>query len=82
MTEEPSSFANEQPGKRFFPLPTTTKVLIVLCEIASIPSGTLSTWVLPRAAADKSEDEAIELDARVLARECLKAVGKEMGVRQ
>ncbi|KAF8198188.1 hypothetical protein K438DRAFT_1823993 [Mycena galopus ATCC 62051] len=99
MSEKPSSFAVEQPAidaslspslliadavKRssiahlfyFYP---------VLCEIASIPRKTPSTWVLPRAAADKgpsSEDEAIELDARVLARECLKEVGKEMGVRQ
>ncbi|KAJ7664366.1 hypothetical protein DFH06DRAFT_322458 [Mycena polygramma] len=98
LSEEPSSFAVEQPAidaslspshliadavKRssvahlfhFYP---------VLCEIASIPRKTPSTWVLPRAAGRSSsseDDEAIELDARVLARECLKEVGREMGVR-
>ncbi|KAF7333497.1 Protein MON2 [Mycena venus] len=97
MSEEPSSFAVEQPAvdaslspplliadavKRssiahlfhFYP---------VLCEIASIPRKTPSTWVLARAGDKGSSsegEEAVELDARVLARECLKEVGREMGV--
>ncbi|KAJ7242359.1 hypothetical protein B0H12DRAFT_1132442 [Mycena haematopus] len=99
MSEQPSSFAVEQPA---IDASLSPSLLIadavkrssiahlfhfypVLCEIASIPRKTPSTWVLQRAAADKgssSEDEAIELDARILARECLKEVGKEMGVRQ
>ncbi|KAF7340848.1 Protein MON2 [Mycena sanguinolenta] len=99
MSEEPSSFAVEQPA---IDASLSPSLLIadavkrssiahlfhfypVLCEIASTPRKTPSTWVLPRPAADKassSGDEAIELDARVLARECLKEVGKEMGVRQ
>ncbi|KAJ7102802.1 hypothetical protein C8R44DRAFT_682224 [Mycena epipterygia] len=97
LSEQPSAFAVEQPAidaslspslliadavKRssvahlfhFYP---------VLCEIASIPRKTPSSWVLTRAA-DKSSSEGVEateLDARVLARECLKEVGREMGVR-
>jgi hypothetical protein len=54
----------------------------VLCEIASIPRKTPSSWVLSRAADALGSDEAMELDARVLARECLKEVGREMGVRR
>ncbi|KAJ6632164.1 hypothetical protein B0H10DRAFT_1976381 [Mycena sp. CBHHK59/15] len=99
VSEQPSTYAVEQPSidaslspslliadavKRssvahlfhFYP---------VLCEIASIPRKTPSSWVLSRAAdasASLGDGEAIELDARVLARECLKEVGKEMGVRQ
>lgn len=46
----------------------------VICEIASIPRRTPSTWVMLQ------NGEAEELDARVLARHCLKEVGKEMGV--
>ncbi|KAJ6510816.1 hypothetical protein C8R45DRAFT_1207663 [Mycena sanguinolenta] len=99
LSEEPSSFAVEQPA---IDASLSPSLLIadavkrssiahlfhfypVLCEIASTPRKTPSTWVLPRPTADKgssSGDEAIELDARVLARECLKEVGKEMGVRQ
>lgn len=54
----------------------------MLCEIASIPRRTPSTWVLARAGeGDKMEgDDATELDARTLARECLKEAGREMGV--
>jgi len=99
LSEQPTTFAVEQPAidaslspslliadavKRssvahlfhFYP---------VLCEIASIPRKTPSSWVLSRVP-DKSSspdgDEATELDARVLARECLKEVGREMGVLQ
>ncbi|KAJ7842842.1 hypothetical protein B0H14DRAFT_3868774 [Mycena olivaceomarginata] len=99
MSEEPSSFAVEQPA---IDASLSPSLLIadavkrssiahlfhfypVLCEIASTPRKTPSTWVLPRAADKDSSSEgaeAIELDARVLARECLKEVGKEMGVRQ
>lgn len=70
----------------------------VLCEIASIPRKTPSGWFLaspshrlaakgdngnttPLGTLEQSE-QAIELDARVLARACLKEVGKEMGVSQ
>lgn len=70
----------------------------VLCEIASIPRKTPSTWVITNTAqgsplrtefsrdsvvtngGEGSVDQAVQLDARVLARECLKEVGKEMGV--
>ncbi|KAK7039339.1 protein MON2 [Favolaschia claudopus] len=99
VSEEPSTFAVEQPAvdtslspslliadavKRssiahlfhFYP---------VLCEIASIPRKAPSTWVL-QGVVDKvspsQADNTIELDARVLARDCLKEVGKEMGVLQ
>ncbi|KAK7030884.1 Endocytosis and vacuole integrity protein [Paramarasmius palmivorus] len=47
----------------------------VLCEIASIPRKTPTTWtVVPET------DGAARIDARSLAKECLKVVGKEMGV--
>ncbi|KAJ7187153.1 hypothetical protein C8R46DRAFT_1172029 [Mycena filopes] len=55
----------------------------VLCEIASIPRKTPSSWVLARTGGRTSSPdsgEVTELDARVLARECLKEVGREMGV--
>ncbi|KAJ7226681.1 hypothetical protein GGX14DRAFT_692973 [Mycena pura] len=98
ISEQPSAFAVEQPAidaslspallvadavKRssvahlfhFYP---------VLCEIASIPRRTPSTWVLsPRAGEGdtmEGDDDATELDARTLARACLKEVGREMGV--
>ncbi|KAJ7597649.1 guanine nucleotide exchange factor in Golgi transport N-terminal-domain-containing protein [Mycena floridula] len=45
-----------------------------LCEIASIPRRAPSSWVQEKGA------EPVELDARVLARRCLKEVGREMGV--
>ncbi|KAJ7911535.1 hypothetical protein B0H13DRAFT_2009133, partial [Mycena leptocephala] len=96
LSEEPSSFAVEQPA---IDASLSPSLLIadavkrssvahlfhfypVLCEIASIPRKTPSTWVLSRTADKNSSegDEAIELDARVLARECLKEVGREMGV--
>ncbi|KAJ7123851.1 hypothetical protein C8R43DRAFT_1098976 [Mycena crocata] len=99
MSEQPSTSAVEQPAvdasltpslliadavKRssvahlfyFYP---------VLCEIASIPRKTPSSWVLSQGtdkASPPETDEATELDARVIARECLKEVGREMGVRQ
>ncbi|KAF7329520.1 Protein MON2 [Mycena kentingensis (nom. inval.)] len=51
----------------------------VLCEIASVPSPrrTPTMWVKDEGGAD---GEATELDARTLARECLKVIGTEMGV--
>jgi len=57
----------------------------VLCEIASIPRKTPSTWVVAQPSSPSGQNggdvaKAVELDARVLARECLKEVGKEMGV--
>ncbi|EIW78018.1 hypothetical protein CONPUDRAFT_146079 [Coniophora puteana RWD-64-598 SS2] len=69
----------------------------VLCEIASIPRKTPSTWVslssrnVPQMSAttnvtrigdhsSPSDDDAIsEVDARILAKQCLKVLGKEMG---
>ncbi|KAG6852839.1 hypothetical protein C0991_008678, partial [Blastosporella zonata] len=67
----------------------------VLCEIASIPRKTPSAWVVPTKSPlpslpltnghTKSElvqGNAVELDARTLARTCLKELGKEMGVSQ
>ncbi|KAJ6523337.1 hypothetical protein B0H19DRAFT_1201883 [Mycena capillaripes] len=99
LSEEPSSFAVEQPA---IDASLSPSLLIadavkrssvahlfhfypVLCEIVSVPRKTPSTWVLSRAADKNSSperEEAIELDARVLARECLKEVGREMGVRR
>lgn len=68
----------------------------VLLEIVSIPRKTPSAWVVPTKASssvgpltngnNKSGSDAqrnvdaMELDARTLARNCLKEVGKEMGV--
>jgi len=78
----------------------------LLCDIASIPRKTPSTWVLSEAshqhsshslAANRVSEEttgrgsigswdivgdgiAVELDARMLARDSLKEIGKEMGV--
>ncbi|KAG5638067.1 hypothetical protein H0H81_002035 [Sphagnurus paluster] len=63
----------------------------VLCEIASIPRKTPSAWVVaPQTGpitngftdTHQRAESAIELDARTLARACLKEVGKEMGVCQ
>lgn len=61
----------------------------VLCEIASVPRRTPSTWVMARSnspirtdfsSIEKTDDEVVELDARVLARQCLQELGREMGV--
>lgn len=68
-----------------------------LCEIASIPRRTPSTWTStngihkpdpnhPRRDSRtkinryQSVEDVLELDARVLARDCLKVLGQEMGV--
>ncbi|KZT30047.1 hypothetical protein NEOLEDRAFT_1153423 [Neolentinus lepideus HHB14362 ss-1] len=59
----------------------------VLCEIAATPRKTPTAWTsTPKPKAinghgDEGEREAVrELDARGLARECLRDIGKEMGV--
>lgn len=59
----------------------------VLCEIATIPRKSPSGWVLPdRDSSDTSRGvpdskvESKEVNARDLAGECLKEVGREMGV--
>jgi len=65
----------------------------VFCEIASLPRKTPSAWLLSpsdhptdegRSHVAQEEQEKtkvlIELDARALARECLKAIGEEMGL--
>ncbi|KAK0468574.1 hypothetical protein IW261DRAFT_1518270 [Armillaria novae-zelandiae] len=60
----------------------------VLCEIASIPRKTPSTWAISPSTAGISPlnghteiiNGAVQLDARDLSRQCLKEVGKEMGV--
>ena len=68
----------------------------VFCEIASLSRKTPSTWLsspLDHSAGDgrsrvaqeeqekaKETNAFIEFDARTLARECLKAVGEEMGL--
>ena len=64
----------------------------ILCEIVSIPRKPPSAWVLASAHrasngpksepghASSSEGPAIELDARSLAKDCLKEVGRELGV--
>jgi hypothetical protein len=51
----------------------------VFCEIVSIPRRTPNAWVSSHAGGDQNGDVAATLlDARVLAKECLKLVGKEM----
>ncbi|KAK0441196.1 uncharacterized protein EV420DRAFT_1650111 [Desarmillaria tabescens] len=57
----------------------------VLCEIASIPRKAPSSWTIsptPTGMNGNAENgnEAVQLDARDLSRQCLKEVGKEMGV--
>jgi hypothetical protein len=61
----------------------------ILCEIASIPRKTPSTWVSIKSVHPSSflsstksarDDQVVELDARTLARACLKEIGKEMGI--
>ncbi|KAJ7472175.1 hypothetical protein FB451DRAFT_1351838 [Mycena latifolia] len=97
LSDQPSAFAVEQPA--IDPSLSPSLLIAdavkrssvahlfhfysVLCEIASIPRKTPSSWVLSRAAGKEASpegEEAAELDARVLARECLKEVGREMGV--
>ncbi|KAJ4490805.1 hypothetical protein J3R30DRAFT_3752338 [Lentinula aciculospora] len=62
----------------------------LLCEIASVPRRTPEAWVHvrpvltlqleERGKVDGHEDQLEHLDARMLAKECLKIVGNEMGV--
>ncbi|TFK51181.1 hypothetical protein OE88DRAFT_1807990 [Heliocybe sulcata] len=59
----------------------------ILCEIAAIPRKTPTAWVTTSKAtsvnevAHEGEKESVrELDARSLAGECLRDIGKEMGV--
>ena len=66
----------------------------VLCEIASIPRKTPAAWVSVanplvggrdpgesrgRIGAPEGDGKVVEVDARALAKECLKVLGKEMG---
>lgn len=48
----------------------------ILCEIASMPGKPPSIWV----ESDSATGVALELDARQLARQALKDIGREMGV--
>lgn len=68
----------------------------VFCEVASLPRKTPSTWlsslsdnpagdgqsriVQEEQERTKETKDFIEFDARTLARECLKAIGEEMGL--
>ena len=66
----------------------------ILCEMASIPRRSPSAWVAPssntndfdgrRSVVAREEfaasEKVVELDARSLARECLKQIGIEMGL--
>ncbi|KAJ7026944.1 hypothetical protein C8F04DRAFT_1008614 [Mycena alexandri] len=99
LSEQPTAFAVEQPpiaaslGPSLLIADAVKRSSVahlfhfypVLCEIASIPRKTPSSWVLARLG-DKTSSpdsgEVTELDARVLTRECLKEVGREMGVRR
>ncbi|KAF8129901.1 hypothetical protein EV363DRAFT_1399707 [Boletus edulis] len=49
----------------------------VLCEIASIPRKTPAAWV--SVASPSVGGEMVQVDARALAKECLRVLGKEMG---
>lgn len=94
LSEQPSAFAVEQPaidtsmGPSLLIADAVKRSSVahlfhfypVLCEIASIPRKTPSSWVLSRGADREASPEAVEIDARVLARNCLKEVGREMGV--
>ena len=65
----------------------------VFCEIASLPRKTPSAWLsspsehlvnngrsrIVQEEQEKTKD-FVEFDARTLARECLKAIGQEMGL--
>jgi len=64
----------------------------VLCEIVSIPRKTPAAWVTVASARERGERGAegrigapegdgkvVEVDARALAKECLRVLGKEMG---
>lgn len=64
----------------------------ILCEIVSIPRKPPTAWVMsgarrmsiePRTSAAEepsNDDHAIELDARTLVKDCLKELGRELGV--
>ena len=60
----------------------------ILCEIVSIPRKPPTVWVVPgppSSTTGSNEDPsssapAVELDARTLAKDCLKEVGRELGV--
>ncbi|KAI1793675.1 hypothetical protein LXA43DRAFT_971708 [Ganoderma leucocontextum] len=64
----------------------------VLCEIVSIPRKPPTVWVLPGSRSSSHDPRgslneessssvpAVELDARTLAKDCLKEVGRELGV--
>ncbi|KAI0700224.1 hypothetical protein C8T65DRAFT_790748 [Cerioporus squamosus] len=63
----------------------------ILCEIVSIPRKPPMAWVMTSAhrmpvdgrkmsGEDSSDGHAIELDARTLVKDCLKEVGRELGV--
>lgn len=65
----------------------------IFCEIASLPRKTPSAWLSSHSEHHACEGESrivqeeqekskdfVELDARTLARECLKAIGEEMGL--
>ena len=55
----------------------------ILCEIVAIPRKPPTAWVMTGAhrAADSGKDGlAVELDARTLVKDCLKEVGRELGV--
>ncbi|KAL1725821.1 guanine nucleotide exchange factor in Golgi transport N-terminal-domain-containing protein, partial [Schizophyllum commune] len=49
----------------------------VLCELATSPRAPPTTWASPGARSESSASE--QLDARTLARQCLKEVGSELG---
>jgi hypothetical protein len=65
----------------------------VFCEIASLPRKTPSAWLSSPSDRSTSEGQSlivqeekdrtkdfVEFDARILSRECLKAIGDEMGL--
>ncbi|KAH9013194.1 hypothetical protein EDB84DRAFT_1533406 [Lactarius hengduanensis] len=62
----------------------------LLCEIVSIPRKAASAWItapavhpdhpLGRVVAGSAHGHLVSLDARALARECLREVGRELGV--
>ncbi|KAG2050060.1 hypothetical protein BDR06DRAFT_960556 [Suillus hirtellus] len=111
LSESPSKFSDSQPAVDVGLSPSALIADVVkrssvahifyfysvLCEIASIPRKTPSTWVIATSSPPETNQErrgnvlrhhigaleeggdAIEIDARTLARKALQILGKEMG---
>ena len=58
----------------------------ILCEIVAIPRKPPTAWIMSNTrrttidSESSSAGQAIELDARTLVKDCLKELGRELGV--